>query len=241
MPKVRKRKLRDEVLRRWPELETAVDELIETGKVFVDGLPRTNVRTVVTEGASIRVERTPRRFRGYEKLSGALDLLGISAQGVIAVDAGAAAGGFTQVLLDRGALRVYAVEVGYGQLLGSLRQDPRVVNLERTNVGALTRDRVPDAVSAVTLDLGYLALATAVPQLNALTFAPGAWLAALVKPMSELGAGELPLDDGAIDEATERAASAIAAAGWRVVRTIRSPVRGTHGAIEAFVHGVRAP
>lgn len=239
MPKVRKRKLRDEVLRRWPELEAVVDELIETGKVFVDGLPRTNLRTVVTEGASIRVERTPRRFRGYEKLSQALDLLGISAQGVIALDAGAAAGGFTQVLLDRGAARVYAVEVGYGQLLGSLRQDPRVVNLERTNVGALTTALVPDPISAVTLDLGYLALATGVPQLNAVRFAAGAWLAALVKPMSELGTGELPLEDRDVDAATEQAAGAIAAAGWRVVRTIRSPVRGSHGAIEAFVHGVR--
>ena len=240
MPKVRKRKLRDEVLRRWPELENVVDELIETGKVFVDGLPRTNLRTAVAEGASIRVERTPRRFRGYEKLSQALDLLGISAEGVTAIDAGAAAGGFTQVLLDRGAARVYAVEVGYGQLLGSLRQDERVVNLERTNVGALTRALVPDPISAVTLDLGYLALAKGVPQLNAVTFAPGAWLAALVKPMSELGTGELPLDDRDVDEATERAAEGIAAAGWRVVRTIRSPVRGTHGAIEGFVHGVRA-
>lgn len=240
MPKVRKRKLRDEVVRRWPELEATVDELIETGRVFVDGLPRSNLRTVVTEGSSIRVERTPRRFRGYEKLSQALDLLGISAEGVIAIDAGAAAGGFTQVLLDRGAARVYAVEVGYGQLLGSLRQDPRVVNLERTNVGTLTTSLVPDPISAVTLDLGYLALAKGVPQLNAVRFAPGAWLAALVKPMSELGAGELPLEDKDIDAATQQAAEAIAGAGWRVVRTIRSPVRGTHGAIEAFVHGVRA-
>lgn len=240
MPRVRKRPLRDEVLRRWPELEGAVDELIETGKVFVDGLPRTSPRSTVIEGASIRVEQTPRRFRGYEKLSQALDLLGISAEGVIAIDSGAAAGGFTQVLLDRGAARVYAVEVGYGQLLGSLRQDPRVVNLERTNVGTLTPVLVPDPISAMTLDLGYLALATAVPQLNALTFAPGAWLAALVKPVSELGAGELPLQDEEIAAATEQAASAISAAGWRVVRTIRSPVRGAHGAIEAWVHGVRS-
>lgn len=238
-PRVRKRPLRDEVVRRWPELEGSVDELIETGKVFVGGLPRTNLKSAVEESASIRVERSPRRFRGYEKLSRALDLLGISVEGVTAIDSGAAAGGFTQVLLDRGAARVYAVEVGYGQLLGSLRQDPRVVNLERTNVGALTPVLVPDPISAVTLDLGYLALAKAVPQLNALRFAPGAWLAALVKPVSELGAGELPLEDAAIEEATERAAGAIAGAGWRVVRTIRSPVRGAHGAIEAWVHGVR--
>lgn len=78
---MRKRKLRDEVLRHWPELETSVEELIETGKVFVDGLPRTNVRTVVTEGASIRVERTPRRFRGYEKLSGPSICLGSRRRG----------------------------------------------------------------------------------------------------------------------------------------------------------------
>jgi 23S rRNA (cytidine1920-2'-O)/16S rRNA (cytidine1409-2'-O)-methyltransferase len=239
VPKAAKRPLQAEVARRWPELAETAAELIEAGSVYVGGLPRTNPRSMVSERASIRIETAVRRFRGYEKLAAALDLLGVDPADAVVLDAGAAAGGFTRLLLDRGARRVYAVEVGYGQLLGSLRQDPRVVNLERTNLGELSRELVPDALDGVTLDLGYLPLATGVPQLNVLEFAPEGWLVALVKPVSELGLGELPSDERAVDDAIERARGAIAGAGWRVVQTIRSPLRGSRGAVEGFVHAVR--
>jgi 23S rRNA (cytidine1920-2'-O)/16S rRNA (cytidine1409-2'-O)-methyltransferase len=234
-----KRPLRAEVARRWPELADVAEELIERGSVYVGGLPRTNPRSVVSDQESIRIETGVRRFRGYEKLEAALDLLGVDPTGATVLDAGAAAGGFTQLLLDRGARRVYAVEVGYGQLLGSLRQDSRVVNLERTNVGELSERLVPDALDGVTLDLGYLPLATGVPQLNVLRFAPEAWLVALVKPVTELGLCELPQEDRAVDDAVDLACRGIAGAGWRIEQTIRSPLTGSRGAVEAFVQARR--
>ena len=95
-----------------------------------------------------------------------------------------------------GARRVYAVDVGHGQLLGSLRQDERVVVLERTNLAALERRLVPDEVEVATIDVSYVSLAVAVPQLGRLAYAHGADLLALVKPMFELGLGAPPTDDG---------------------------------------------
>ena len=102
------------------------------------------------------------------------------------LDLGAAAGGFTRVLLESGAARVYAVDAGFGQLLGSLRQDPRVVNLEATNVAALDTHLIPEPIEVVTIDVSYLALAAAVAQLDRITIVPGADLIGLVKPMFEL-------------------------------------------------------
>lgn len=239
MTRVRRRRLRDELARRYPELGVEGADLIEAGAVFVDGIPRTNPLSVVAETVSIRVSSDKRQLRGYTKLSAALDIAGTAVDGKTAIDAGAAAGGFTRALLDRGARRVYAVEVGHGQLLGTLRQNERVTNLERTNIGHLTAQLVPDPIDVVTLDLGYLALAIAVPQLNAVTFAEGASLLALVKPMSELGLGELPTDDAQVDEAIARASAGISAAGWAISRTFRSPQFGAHGAIEAWVYAAR--
>ena len=179
-------------------------------------------------------------LRGRVKLAAALDAFGVDASGAVALDAGAAAGGFVQALLDAGAARVYAVEAGFGQLLGSLAQDPRVVSLERTNVGALDRTVVPDPLDLVSLDVGYLPLATAVPQLGVLAFAPGAQLVGLVKPKDELALGTLPDDvEAAVAEAVSRAVDGIAGAGWEIVATMRSPVIGSRGAVEAFVHARR--
>lgn len=154
----------------------------------------------------------------------------------VALDVGAAAGGFTRALLDAGARRVYAVDAGYGQLLGSLRQDNRVVNLERTNLGDLDRGLVPEPVEVITVDLSYLALARAVPQLEPVEIAPAADLVALVKPMFELGLARPPADEARLREALRRAAAGIEAAGWAVRASIESPVRGGKGAVEFFVH-----
>lgn len=154
----------------------------------------------------------------------------------MALDAGAAAGGFTRALLDAGARRVYAVDAGFGQLLGSLRQDSRVVNLERTNLGELDPRLIPDEVELVTLDLSYLALADAVPQLSRLRVARGCELIALVKPQFELGLPAPPSEKQAPTAAVGRAAAGITAAGWTVVGSIRSPLPGGRGAIEFFTH-----
>ena len=129
------------------------------------------------------------------------------------LDLGAAAGGFTRVLLDAGAARVYAVDAGFGQLLGSLRQDPRVLNLEATNVSKLDTRLVPDLIEVVTIDVSYLALAAAVTQLDRIEVADDADLIGLVKPMFELRLPTAPTDPRTVDEATERAAVGIAHAG----------------------------
>ena len=124
-----------------------------------------------------------KELRGTIKLRGALDHFEVEVSGRICLDVGASTGGFTTALLEREARKVYAVDVGHGQLLGSLRQDARVANLESTNVGDLTTSLVPDAIDLVTVDVSYLSLAAAVEQIGALSFASGAELVGLVKPM----------------------------------------------------------
>jgi 23S rRNA (cytidine1920-2'-O)/16S rRNA (cytidine1409-2'-O)-methyltransferase len=212
---------------------------IRDGEVLVGGGVVTNPGSMVPQGTAVSIKEE-RVLRGRRKLEAALSRWDdVPAGGAVALDAGAAAGGFTQALLEAGARRVYAVEAGYGQLLGSLRQDPRVVNLERVNLGVLGPGSVPDALDVVTLDLGYLSLANGVPQLGALRFAAGAELIALVKPMFELGLGEPPEDRATLSRAREVASAGIEAAGWRVLDAMDSPVRGSKGARELFVRARR--
>ena len=180
-------------------------------------------------------------LRGEAKLRAALAGFDVRAADRICLDLGAAAGGFTRVLLEAGAMRVYAVDAGFGQLLGSLRQDPRVVNLEATNVAALDARLIPDAIDLLTIDVSYLALAAAVAQLDRIVLAPDADLIGLVKPMFELRLATAPSDAVSVDAATERAAAGIAAAGWRVVGAMPSPVLGGRGAVEALLHARRSP
>ena len=181
--------------------------------------------------------RPPKKLAGEAKLEHALSTFDVAIAGRVAVDVGAAAGGFTRALLRHGARRVYAVDAGHGQLLGSLRQDPRCVNLEATNLAALDPTLVPDEVGVVTIDVSYVSLAAAVPQLGGLRLGAGADLVALVKPMYELGLAALP-DRSELASAVKLATAGIEAAGWSVVDWIESPVRGGRGAVEAFVHAV---
>ena len=141
-----------------------------------------------------------------------------------------------QVLLTAGAARVYAIDAGHGQLRGELQQDPRVINLKRTNLGQLTTELVPEPVDVVTIDLSYLSLAAAAPQLVVLQFAPLADLISLVKPVYELGLATLPEDDRVIAAAVWHTADGLETAGWVVRAAKRSPVRGARGATEWLLH-----
>jgi 23S rRNA (cytidine1920-2'-O)/16S rRNA (cytidine1409-2'-O)-methyltransferase len=180
-------------------------------------------------------------LRGEGKLRAALDAFGIDARAAVALDLGASAGGFTRVLLERGATHVYAVDAGHGQLLGSLRADARVSNLEGTNLAALTPSLVPDPIEIVTADLSYVSLADAIPQLEGrVALAPRAHLVALVKPQFELGAPAPPRESAALAHAVHRAVSGIGGAGWNVRDVIESPVRGRRGAVEFLLHAIRA-
>ena len=197
-----------------------------------------NPNSQVRSDASIAVQK-PVVLRGEAKLRSALQAFQVAVSGLTALDAGAAAGGFVRVLLEVGAARVYAVDVGHGQLLGSLRQDPRVVNLEATNLSQLDTVLVPEPIELITLDLSYLSLASGVRYLSRVRLAQCATLLALVKPMFELGLAQPPADDARLEEALRLAERGIGEAGWRVAGSIRSPVTGARGAIEFWVHANR--
>lgn len=211
---------------------------IHQGRVLIGGVPVLNPMRLVRDDETVILRPEP-TLRGTRKLAFALDRFRIEARGAKALDAGAAAGGFTRALLNAGAARVYAVDAGHGQLVGSLRQDERVVVLERTNIANLTTDVVPDPLDLITLDLSYLSLALAGSQFGGLGIDPGAHLVALIKPMFELGLAALPPPDhwrAAIDHA----AAGVSAAGWQVGAIARSPVLGARGAVEFFLHARRA-
>jgi 23S rRNA (cytidine1920-2'-O)/16S rRNA (cytidine1409-2'-O)-methyltransferase len=233
------RRLEREVAKRFPDIPDPSAE-IAAGRIAVDGRVAANPATWIRPGASV-ARRLDVPLRGEAKLRAALAAFAVDAAGRVAVDCGAAAGGFTRVLLDAGARRVYAVDAGHGQLRGFLRADPRVVVLERTNIGALNSRRVPDEVELVTMDLSYLAIALAAPQLRGLRIARGAELVALVKPQYELGLERPPRLHADRRRAVAAAEDGVRAAGWTPLGNIRSPVPGRRGAIEYLLHACREP
>lgn len=210
------------------------------GQIIVDGRVVKNPQSMIGPGSMVTLAQQP-ALRGEAKLRAALNAFSVSVMNRVALDVGAAAGGFTKVLLESGARRVYAVDVGHGQLIGSLRQDGRVINLESTNVGELNPGLVSDVIDVITLDLSYLALADAVQQLEQVQIAPNGDLVALVKPMFELHWPYPPEPDNrcALDRAVALAVTGISACAWRVINSIESPVRGSRGTVEFLVHAKR--
>ena len=182
--------------------------------------------------------------RGGLKLVRALDHFGIDVIGLVALDIGASTGGFTDVLLARGAARVFAVDVGHGQLAWKLRQDPRVVVHEGTNGRYLTGVEVPEPVDIVTCDASFIGLATVLPAPLALA-ANRAQLIALIKPQFEAGPKEVGKGGVVRDPAVHEAVCARIAAwleeqpGWRVVGIIESPITGPAGNREFLLYARR--
>ena len=178
--------------------------------------------------------------RGGVKLAHALDHFAIDAAGLIGLDIGASTGGFTDVLLDRGAARVYAVDVGRGQLAWKLRQDGRVVLLERTNARHLTLRQVPEPVGLIVCDVSFIGLELALPAALGLA-APGARLVALIKPQFEVGRGRVGRGGVVREEALQtevcRRIEAWLAAqpGWRVLGLTESPITGADGNREFLI------
>jgi 23S rRNA (cytidine1920-2'-O)/16S rRNA (cytidine1409-2'-O)-methyltransferase len=161
--------------------------LILAGRVFVNEQRVDKAGQAVPKDAQVRVAEPERRYvsRGGEKLAGALDELGLSPAGKLCLDLGASTGGFTDCLLQRGASRVVAVDVGYGQLDTRLRDDPRVRVLERTNARYLTPADVPEAVDLVTVDVSFISATLLLPRIAEV--APRAELLVMVKPQFEVG------------------------------------------------------
>lgn len=213
---------------------------IEAGGVRADGVAIRSASDLVEETASL--EATPAHpwvSRGGVKLNHALDAFGVDPKDRVCMDVGASTGGFTQVLLERGAARVYAIDVGTAQLHGSLRDDSRVVNLERTDARKLTRALVPEAPSLIVCDASFIGAAKVLLVPMSLA-APQADLIVLIKPQFEAGpnAGKR----GVLDEATSRdAANATMIAldgveNFKVVKLIDSPITGGDGNLELLLH-----
>lgn len=168
-------------------------ELIGAGKVRIDGLPAVKPATAVSDTTALTVVTDSERAwvsRGAHKLVGALEAFAIAVAGRRCLDAGASTGGFTEVLLDRGAAHVVAADVGYGQLAWSLRNDPRVVVLERTNARGLTPEAIGGRVDLVVADLSFISLATVLPALVGCA-SRDADIVPLVKPQFEVGKGQV--------------------------------------------------
>jgi 23S rRNA (cytidine1920-2'-O)/16S rRNA (cytidine1409-2'-O)-methyltransferase len=214
--------------------------LIGAGKVLVDDRVVDKAGAAVDPGAVVRLRGAPGRFvgRGGEKLEGALQALGVPVAGRCAADLGASTGGFTDCLLQRGAARVLAIDVGYGQLAWSLRQDPRVRVMERTHVGRLAA--LPEPVDLVVGDLSFTSLTALLPQIARLTPA-GADALLLVKPQYELAAAEVEAGGRVADpvaraRAVERVVAAAAALGATLLGDCPSAVPGQKkGNVEHFV------
>jgi 23S rRNA (cytidine1920-2'-O)/16S rRNA (cytidine1409-2'-O)-methyltransferase len=228
------------VIRTLADTRAKAQALILAGRVLVDGAPVTKAGALVAAGAEISLKPAPAYVsRGGEKLAGALEHFGVDPAGKFCLDAGASTGGFTQVLLRRGASKVYAVDVGYGQLDQSLRQDPRVAVLERTNIRFLPKEAVPEPIDLATLDLSFISLTLVLPKI--LEFlAPGGEILALVKPQFEVGKGKVGKGGVVRDpelqrEAVEKVALAAMAMSLEVSPPFPSPLKGPKGNQEYFL------
>jgi 23S rRNA (cytidine1920-2'-O)/16S rRNA (cytidine1409-2'-O)-methyltransferase len=211
---------------------------IKAGLVRANGEALSKPSQTIAAGAVIAYAKPhPYVSRGGVKLAAALDHFGLSPEGRICLDLGASTGGFTQVLLQRGAARVYALDVGHGQMDQSLMQDPRVSVQDGVNVRDLAPADLPRPVTAITADLSFISLKLALPPALALADA-GAWAVALVKPQFEVGRqavgkGGIVRDDALRLAAVSGMEEFVAAqSGWQVLGQIESPIAGGDGNIE---------
>jgi 23S rRNA (cytidine1920-2'-O)/16S rRNA (cytidine1409-2'-O)-methyltransferase len=215
--------------------------LILAGQVAVDGQPATKAGTSVDADARVelRADDHPYVGRGGLKLAHALDEFGIQVAGRTALDIGASTGGFTDVLLKRGASRVIALDVGHGQIDWRLRTDPRVVVMEGVNARRLTPSDLPGAMDLVTIDVSFISLRRILPVVPAL-LTPGGDVVALVKPQFEAGRGEgrkgIVHDPAVRARVLDEVSAAAAEVGLTRVSSTPSPITGQKGNVELLLH-----
>lgn len=229
------------------ESRSRAQALVLAGKVF------SGERKLDKPGTPLKPD-TPLEVRGRDhpwvsrgglKLAHALAAFGLSPEGAVCIDVGASTGGFTDVLLAHGAARVYAVDVGHGQLAWRLRQDERVVVLERTNARHLTPEQIPEPVDWVVCDASFIGLATVLPAALALT-KPRAQLVALIKPQFEagrehVGKGGVVRDPDVHHAVCERVRAWAESLGWTVQGIVESPITGPEGNVEFLLVAHRSP
>ena len=214
--------------------------LVMTGAVLVRGQSETKAGTLVDTAAEItlRAQEHPYVSRGALKLLTGLDSFAIDPTGKVALDIGASTGGFTDVLLRRGAARVYAIDVGYGQLAWSLRQDPRVVVLERENVRTIDLALVPEPCDLAVIDVSFISLTTVLPRIAELLRPPfDKPIIALVKPQFEVardqvGRGGVVRDDAIRRSAVDKIRTWATTHGFSAGDAVESPITGPAGNVE---------
>ncbi len=218
--------------------------LVLSGAVCAaDGEVVNKAGTLLPDDARLALKTAPHPFvsRGGVKLDAALETFGLGVTDSVALDVGASTGGFSDCLLQRGARRIYAVDVGYNQLDWRLRNDSRVVVLERQNMRTMDLDLVPEPVDVVVLDVSFISLRLVLP--NALALArDGADVVALVKPQFEVGKadvgkGGIVRDDDKRQEALGRVIETCVDLGIAAPRTMESPITGAKGNIEYLLYG----
>ena len=227
-----------------PSRERA-QSLVLAAKVVVNGRVLTKAGQRVPEDCEIRVieEALPYASRGGLKLEHALRSFSIEVSGRTAMDVGASTGGFTDCLLSFGARRVYAVDVGYGQLALKLRNDPRVVVLERKNIRYLPAELVPEPIELATIDASFISLKLVIPA-AANFLGPGAVVISLIKPQFEAGRVQASKGSGVIrdpgihKEVCEAVAEFASGLGFKIIGTIPSPVLGPKGNREFLMAAV---
>ncbi len=225
--------------RRLAETREQARRLILAGKVRVNGLIIDKAGAGIDPEAQIEVEAGPPYVsRGGLKLEKALRVFDIDVQGVVAADVGASTGGFTDCLLQNGVERVYAIDVGRGQLDWGLRQDPRVVVLERTNARSL--ESLPEVVDVVTIDVSFISLRLILPAVCG-WLAPGGQVIALIKPQFEAGRAQVGKGGVVRDTSTHRSVLLgllewATGQGWGFWGLARSPIKGPAGNIEFLAH-----
>lgn len=216
--------------------------LIMAGQVYVDGQKADKPGDTFSEDAAVEVrgKGLPYVSRGGLKLEKAMREFGLQLQGRTCMDIGASTGGFTDCMLQNGAQRVYSVDVGYGQLAWSLRTDPRVVNLERTNARYLTQEQVPEEIGFFSVDVSFISLTLILPAVRPLLAEHGQAVC-LIKPQFEAGREKVGKkgvvrDKAVHEEVIEKIRSFALENGFSVLGLTFSPVKGPEGNIEYLIY-----
>jgi 23S rRNA (cytidine1920-2'-O)/16S rRNA (cytidine1409-2'-O)-methyltransferase len=219
--------------------------LIFAGQVLVNGQKKEKAGALVAEDAELRIigETLPFVSRGGLKLEAALREFRIDVSGKTALDVGASTGGFTDCLLQQGAKKVYAVDVGYGQLAWKLRQDPRVITIERTNIREIAPSLIQEPVDIVVIDVSFISLEKVIPSILPFLSKNGE-IVALIKPQFEVGReqvskGGIVRDEAARTAAVNRIVAFVREQGFEVKGVIPSPITGQDGNVEYLMYAIK--
>lgn len=229
------------------ETRTKGQALVMAGKVFSgeQKIAKPGDKIADDKPLEVRGQDHPWVSRGGLKLDKGLREFDLDASGLIAIDVGASTGGFTDVLLQNGAAKVYSVDVGRGQLHWKLRTDDRVVVMESTNARTLDSEAVPDPIDAVVCDASFIGLEKVLPAALALV-KPGGWLLALIKPQFQVGKGQVGKGGVVRDPALHQQACddvrdwLNSQEGWSVLGLTESPITGPQGNVEFLIHAKRS-